>query len=426
MKKGELKNFILFLSGKGVSLFGSDIYRFAMGLYVLKLTGSGMSFAITIFISLIPQLFIGPISGVVADRVNRKKMVVVCDLLSGIVMILAFLATMYWSLNLTIIYISAFGLSLMSTLFNTAFEASMPSLVSDENFNKIQSYNQTVTSGANILSPMLGGLMFALVSPIVFILINGASFIISGISEMFINYKFNDKESMTLTNQNIELKNVINDLKEGYKAFTGNLYIKVLYKYILFINFFFSAISLVIPYIVVTELKVSDSGYGIIAAGFSIGTFIFSLILARRKTDDISFASYGYKMLTLPFIIILMALPVLPYTITLLTSNAVIYYSLIYVALGGIILYINVPMQVLIIKETKVEFRGRIVAFASTISRIILPIGYLVHGLALDFVPSYAIVIYCSISSLVVVLLMIRDIHKTENRKGDLIEEIAN
>ena len=90
------RNIILMMIGKMTSLLGAGIYTFAMGLYVLKTTGSGMGFATTLVCGSLPRMICGPIAGAVADRVNRKWLVIGTDLLSSLTMLSMFiLATIF-------------------------------------------------------------------------------------------------------------------------------------------------------------------------------------------------------------------------------------------------------------------------------------------------------------------------------------------
>ena len=58
----EFLNILLFLLGRAMSIFGTAVYTFAMGLYVLKLTGSGLSFATTLVLGVLPAVLINPVS----------------------------------------------------------------------------------------------------------------------------------------------------------------------------------------------------------------------------------------------------------------------------------------------------------------------------------------------------------------------------
>ena len=84
----EMKNLILYGLGRAVSSFGSIIYSFAIGLYVLNTTGSGMKFAVTLLVAFLPSLILTPFAGVLADKFDKKKIVVRMDLLNGLLFVL--------------------------------------------------------------------------------------------------------------------------------------------------------------------------------------------------------------------------------------------------------------------------------------------------------------------------------------------------
>ena len=69
----ESSNIALYTIGSLISHFGSAIYAFAIGLYVLKITGSSLSFATTLAFGVIPVILLSPFAGVIVDRFNRKK-----------------------------------------------------------------------------------------------------------------------------------------------------------------------------------------------------------------------------------------------------------------------------------------------------------------------------------------------------------------
>ena len=127
----EYSNLILFSLGVFVSLFGSAIYTFAIGLYVLINTGSGLSFAITLGLGIIPMVILNPFAGVLADKFDKKKIVVLMDLLNGVLLLTVYCITASTGLNLKIIYASTFIMTIFTTLFDISFEAAIPNNVSE-------------------------------------------------------------------------------------------------------------------------------------------------------------------------------------------------------------------------------------------------------------------------------------------------------
>ncbi|WP_255405087.1 MFS transporter [Thermoanaerobacterium sp. RBIITD] len=113
------KNFLFLITGKFISLLGSEMQNFALSLYVLKITGSATKFASVLAITLVPQIIFGNIAGVLADWFDRKKLLMMLDLLSAaIVAIYAIIFKMNGVLTLTQIYILSVLLSTISSMFN--------------------------------------------------------------------------------------------------------------------------------------------------------------------------------------------------------------------------------------------------------------------------------------------------------------------
>ena len=125
------RNIILMMIGKMTSLLGAGIYTFAMGLYVLKTTGSGMGFATTLVCGSLPRMICGPIAGAVADRVNRKWLVIGTDLLSSLTMLIMFILATIFGPSLLFIYVSAALLSICASFYSVALTSSIPNLVDE-------------------------------------------------------------------------------------------------------------------------------------------------------------------------------------------------------------------------------------------------------------------------------------------------------
>ena len=95
----EKKNFLslslfLLLQGQFVSVMGDMIYEIALGFWVLAFTGSTALMGILMATSLVPGIILSPFAGVIVDRTNRKKLMILMDLLRGITIILVALAAL--------------------------------------------------------------------------------------------------------------------------------------------------------------------------------------------------------------------------------------------------------------------------------------------------------------------------------------------
>lgn len=77
------KNFTLLILGQLTSLFGNYILRLALSMYVLEITGSATTFATVLSIATIPTILLSPLGGILADRANRRNIMVTLDALTG-------------------------------------------------------------------------------------------------------------------------------------------------------------------------------------------------------------------------------------------------------------------------------------------------------------------------------------------------------
>ena len=140
----EKGNLLLFLSGKSISLFGSAIYTFAIGLYLLKTTGSGLTFATNIVLYTVPMVIINPLAGVIADRINKKIMVVGSDLLNGVFLIGVYLMAGRIGLSVPLVYISTFVMTVLTAFFDIGIESAKPNLVSERKLVDINSLARVI------------------------------------------------------------------------------------------------------------------------------------------------------------------------------------------------------------------------------------------------------------------------------------------
>ncbi|GAA0179594.1 MFS transporter [Clostridium sediminicola] len=385
----EISNFILAMLGALVSLFGTYIYTFAISLYVLKITGSGLSFATNLVLGIIPLIIFSPIAGVMADRFSKKVLVVLMDLMNGILLIGLFCISSIYGLNLTMIYVTTFIMTVFSTIFNISFDAAIPNLVSEKNLMKMNSANKIVGSAASILGPMIGGLVYGFIDIRVFIIINGISFVFSGISELFIDFKLNyinDRER-----ESKKEISFIKDIKEGFG------YIKTKKNIIGFINIFIAlnffiaySISVPLPFIINNILMLEAGDYGIIQGAVSIGMILGALVI-KRVSEKVELNNLLVLMsIVIALCLILIGIPVmLLHKIVVYNIIYVVYYFSIMLIIGVTISFVDIPIFYTLQKEISDEYRGRVLSIGLSFAKISQPIGFIISGFLINRTPAY-------------------------------------
>ncbi|WP_020060551.1 MFS transporter [Bacillus sp. 123MFChir2] len=392
--KMATRNIVLMMIGKLSSILGANIYTFAMGLYVLKTTGSGMGFAITLVCGSIPRLICGPIAGAAADRMNRKKLAVGADILSAFIMFTMFLLSTSFGLSVIFIYVSAALLSICASFFSIALTSSIPSLVDTTRIQKANSLNQTATSLATILGPVIGGLVYGLFSIKFFFLLNGITFALAALVEVFMVF------DLYKTNKTEEKGHFLTSIKEGFVYVKEKSDIFSMVKLSFWLNFFFCAVNVSLPYIIVQKLALSSQQFGVIEGMFAVGMLIASIILSVRAETTNKFQTIRRNLFILSALLFCIGLPMF---LSLSNTMIFIYYITLMILFGVNLIAINVPMQVYVQKTTAPEYLGRVFGLIETIATAIVPLGTLLYGVLLDYIPAYIVIFISTIGLFVVV-----------------------
>ena len=388
--RSEASNVFLYSLGKLVSIFGTTIFNFAIGLYVLKLTGSGLSFAAALILSIIPKITIYPFAGVLADRLDKKTMVIIMDLLNGVMFIGLYLLSSSSGLTLTMIFGVTLLMNVFTCFFDISFEAALPNIVSGKMLMNINSASRIIDSLSSILGPMIGGIIYAFLDIRFFVLINGISFILSGISEMFIDFKFNcEAKEKKKAKEKIDF---IKDIKEGFRYLTQNDSLKALFSIFVALNFFLGfSITVPLPFIINNILKLSSRDFGIIEGAIPGGMIIGALIV-KKISERISYSRIIRITSCMAAICVVMTgLPTIFITTRGSDMRCLIYYCIVMSGFGIAISIIDIPLSYIMQKSIPDEYRGRVISMMISMVKIIAPLALLISGFLLNLIPAHVI-----------------------------------
>lgn len=397
----EKRNMLLTLLGLGVSGLGSNLYTFAISYYILSMTGSATSFAVSLVVSVLPRIVLSPIVGNIVDRMNRKTLVVLADLFSGIVMFGLYFITMGSELSITYIYVGSFFLSVFQVLLSTSFTASFAAIVSDKYLTKLNSFAQVNESIIQIGAPIFGGIIYGVLDIRMFLFINAVSFILSSFTELFIDFRFNSK----LAGNDKVQKSFVENFVEGYKYVKSEKMYLSMAIYSLVINFFMSAFGVILPFTLITIHKFEPTTIGLIQAAFPVGVLVVSIYIGSK---DIQFtkALFARGIVIMAAMLSVFAVPSLPMVdFGKLTS---IYYGLIFIVLAGVAMTINIPLGVKLQSSVDEAYRGRFFGFLGSVSQGVMPISYILVGFLIGFIPTY-VILFVSTISLFIITIHIRN-----------------
>lgn len=402
---------ILAMAGQGVSILGTNLYNFAISFYILKVTGSATNFALSLILSTLPRVLINPFVGNIIDRTNKKLVVVAADFICGLIMISLFLMTSQQNLALWMIYSASVLLNISFVFLNNAYSAALFNIVGSKYITKVNSFNQSIVAIIQIIAPIAGGAIYALVDIRMFILANAASFFVSSLSETFIDFELHSKMKQV----GAKAESFFASMKAGIKYCLEQKAHLNLAIYALFLNFFMSAFSVIMPYTLVNIHHYESSLVGMIEAAFPVGMLIASLIIGMINLK-FSRKYFAGGIVAMALALVAFSLPAMDFWTH--TGVTPFFYGAVFMVMAGTAVSINVPLGVRFQTTVAEDYRGRFFGLLSTMSEGIVPLSFLLNGLLINWLPTY---ILLNIQAIALILI---SFHIRGNKKLDMDTQV--
>ena len=154
------RNFTLLVLGQVSSLLGNYTLKFALSMYVLECTGSASVFAVLLAAAMVPTILLSLVGGVLADRADRRRIMVTLDALSGLA-VLAAAAAMQAADHIAVIAALLFVLSILGAFESPTVQACVPQMLSGGDLLKGNAVVGQVQAVAGLVTPFLGSVFYA-------------------------------------------------------------------------------------------------------------------------------------------------------------------------------------------------------------------------------------------------------------------------
>ncbi|WP_303871098.1 MFS transporter [Acetobacterium wieringae] len=171
-----MKKFIILVAGSFISSIGSGLTDFGLAIYVLKLTGSVGATGIFASCAFLPAILLAPVGGVLADRYDRRLMMILGELLSGLALLICLAAVISPQPSLVAICIGVGISSIFSALTEPAFKATITDLLPEEDFIRAGGMVQLAGSAKLLISPVLAGLLLQVTTVSTLIILDMVTF----------------------------------------------------------------------------------------------------------------------------------------------------------------------------------------------------------------------------------------------------------
>ena len=353
-------NFRLFWSGNFLSNIGTWMQNVAQGWLVLSLTGSAFWLGVVGFAGSIPFLIFTLFGGVVADRVNKRRLLLVTQ---SAMMLLAFvLASLAWLKIITVweLVVLAFLNGMAMAMNAPSYQALVPRLVPREDLTNAIALNSAQFNMSRILGPTLGGYAMALVGVAGNFFLNGVSFL--AVLWALTRIKYPEQEPS-------HYPGLFSSLREGFGYVKANRQLRVLVWMTGWASLLGIPFLTFIPYFARMELHSGETGLGWLMASSGLGAVLGAVTVAALGT-----VRHRGRVVTFGGVVFFSMIVAFCYSHNFLLSQGLLLVE----GYSGILMIssFNVAIQHL----ASDEMRGRVMSIYATCFLGLPPLGSLLAG----------------------------------------------
>lgn len=370
------RNFVLLWQGQLVSQLGTQAYAVAMMFWVKHATGSATVMGMLMMVGMIPLVVLSPFGGTLADRLPRKRLIVVGDTVNGVATLslatLVFLAPDRHSLIIGWLVGVSVVSGVVQSFFRPSITAAIPGLVPDDQVAAANSLNEGSVQVSTLIGQALGGVLFRLLGAPMLFLIDGLSFLFSAVSESFIHIEQELPERTRGWRDTA--RRFTADLREGVGFVWGHVGMRSLMLTAAVINFFAMPFMVLMPFFVEDTLGVGPDWFGYLMAAFGAGGIVGFVLAGSLKPSP-----------TGRMVLMVVSLLVLSLTLVLVGMTRTPWVALLILLVGGVFHGVfNIWVTTLLQTTTPDSHRGRVFGLLHTLVMGLSPVSLGLTGVVAD------------------------------------------
>ncbi|WP_084195840.1 hybrid non-ribosomal peptide synthetase/type I polyketide synthase [Streptosporangium amethystogenes] len=355
----SLRTFSLVAAGQIVSVIGTGLTTFAMGLWVYQRSGSISLFALTTVLALLPAVVLAPVAGTLADRWDRRKIMIFADTFAAVGTLGLGALYLFGHLELWHIFVAVAIGSCANAFQQPAYLAAVTQLVPKRYYGRANGITQLGSAVSTTLAPLLGGALAAAIGLQGIILIDLVSFLVA----VTINLSIRFPDTLFVRKEEPFGKELIG----GWRYISRRHGLMAIIGFTVVLNFMMGMVELL-----ATPLALSlgdTSVLGMVLAASGVGLLVGSALMAvtgglRRRTTGIlgSFGLIGLSMVVMG----LWPHPVFP--------------ALGLFGIGLATAGVNTHWLSIVQAKVGLELQGRVIATTLMLSWMMVPAGFLLSG----------------------------------------------
>ena len=364
-----MKTFMVIWFGQFISMLGSALSAFGLGIWIFQKTGSAASFAMSAVCTVLPALLFAPFAGSIADRKKRKAIILLTDSIDAFLKILIVTLLIFNKLELWMVYPLVFISGTLGTFQNPAFGATIPMLVPTDKLTRANGLLQFSSAIQNLLAPVIAGFLYPLIELKGLFIIDFVSFFfaLASIASIKIPQPLIEKtkDSLVLA--------ALKDLKYAWKYLIQKEGLMQLIVFFAFLNFIANLSMILLGPLMMSVYN--SQAYGNVQAGIGL-----AMLLGGLCSSLIPDTKNKIKR-----ILLILSLCSIGPIISGTTLNRIIITGGFFIFMFPVP-YVNTLLMSIFQIKIERNVLGRVGALMTAILAAITPIAYLCAGPLADYV----------------------------------------
>jgi len=361
-----MKNFYKLWLGELISNIGSGMTAFALSVYIYEKTGSVSYVSLITLLSFMPSIILSPIGGLLADRYDRRLLMIIGDLFSGLGLVYILWNIQAGENSIVPIFVGITFSSIFTSLLEPSYRATLTDILEEENYAKASGLIQVAGSAKYLISPVIAGMILSVADIRVILLLDILTFITTCLMIFLV------RKSMNSETQNYK-KDSFKELLEGLFIIKENRGVYFLVIIMFFVCFFMGFIQILIRPMILALSSVKTAGMmeSLCAAGLLIGSLWIGIAGIKKNYSKIlAVASF--------FCGIFMSMTGVNKNLAIIGISTFLFFSTLP--------FMNSCADVLVRVSVPNELQGRVWGLISLITQMGTVAAYIISGIMADYV----------------------------------------
>jgi MFS family permease len=367
-------NFRLLVVGQTVTLFGSALLRFALSLHVLDVTGRADVFATLYAISAVP-LLLSPIGGAIADRLNRRNLMVAIDATNGAITLALIVMLLVKDGSIMAIGTAMLLFGVTSAMESPTVMACIPSVVPSEKLVQANGIISGTGSLAQIAAPVLGGVFYGIMGLNSLLVAGCVAFFLASGMEIFIRMPFEGQ-----SREDRMVKTIAKDMRKGFAYVKDQPLVRNSMILAALLNLFLSPFFIVgIPIILRVTMNADDTLYGIGMALVECA-MLLGAVAAGLFSKRMGIPTLHRWLIFIAALFVPLSAALVPSVLELGQYPSFAFFFLFALPILMIVTLISIYVIAHVQRVTPNEMLGKVMAIIMAVSQCAAPIGQVIYG----------------------------------------------